>query len=176
MPAKSLVRTSAASRPQDPQANAAQDLEVLARWMDSVFEIPGLRLRFGLDALLGLLPGAGDLASSLAAIYILSAANRYGVARITLVRMTLNILVDVVVGALPIVGDIFDVYWKSNQRNVELLRRHIAAAPGAERKMRFADLAFVAMLIGLVCLLTAGTIVLAYFALAWVADAIRHTA
>ena len=91
-------------------AKSTQELERLAHWLDTIFEIPGIRLKFGIDALLGLLPGVGDTASALASVYILQAASKYGVPRVTLARMTLNIGIDLVVGAVPIVGDIFDVY------------------------------------------------------------------
>src|SRR6478609_6557018 len=70
---------------------SAQDLERIAHWLDTIFEIPGIRLRFGIDALLGLLPGVGDTASALASVYILQAASKHGVPRVTLARMTLNI-------------------------------------------------------------------------------------
>jgi hypothetical protein len=140
----------------DDQKALARDLERLARWMDSVFRIPGVGLRFGLDAILGLLPGAGDVAASIVSIYIFSAANRYGVPRVTIARMALNIAIDLIVGAFPVVGDLFDAYWKSNQRNVDLLRRHIEANPTAARKHRKADRLFVAALgIGLISLVIA---------------------
>jgi hypothetical protein len=145
----------------------ARDLEQLARWMDSVFRIPGLGLRFGLDAILGLFPGAGDLATSLVSIYIFSAANRYGVPRITVVRMALNIVIDIVVGAIPFVGDAFDLYWKSNQRNVALLRRHVEANPTAVRKLRTADRLFVAALAVVVLALVVASTVLAFFLAKW---------
>src|ERR1700741_1735283 len=110
-------------QPEHPsaQTSESQDVEKLARWMDTVFEIPGIRFRFGLDALLGLLPGAGDFATSAVSIYILTAAQRHGVSRVTLARMGLNIMIDLVFGAVPFIGDFFDAYWKSNHRNVELL-------------------------------------------------------
>src|SRR6186997_239181 len=86
----------------DPDAppKSTQDLEKLAHWLDTIFEIPGIRLRFGIDALLGLLPGVGDTASALASVYILQAASKYGVSRITIARMTLNIVVDLMLGAV----------------------------------------------------------------------------
>src|SRR6187397_3063849 len=103
------------SSQNDAPPKPTQDLEKLAHWLDTVFEIPGIRIRFGIDALLGLLPGVGDTASAFASIYILQAATKFGVPRITLARMTLNIGIDLLVGALPIVGDLFDVYWKANK-------------------------------------------------------------
>jgi hypothetical protein len=156
----------------DPQALEA-DLERLAHWMDSVFRIPGLGLRFGLDALLGLLPGAGDIASSIVSIYIFTAANRYGVPRITVVRMALNIVIDLTIGALPFVGDLFDAYWKSNQRNVALLRRHAAANPAAAGKIRRADRVFVAALVVILLLLVVASVTLTYFIVAWFVGATK---
>jgi Domain of unknown function (DUF4112) len=81
-----------------------QELEALAHWLDTKFESPGLGVRFGIDALLGLLPGVGDTASAVASVYILQAAANFGVARVTLARMTLNILVDLLLGSIPFVG------------------------------------------------------------------------
>jgi hypothetical protein len=157
--------------PADP---AARDLERLARWMDSVFRIPGLGWRFGWDVILGLFPGAGDVATSLVSIYIFAAANRYGVPRIALVRMALNIVIDLVVGAIPLVGDAFDVYWKSNQRNVELLRRHVEASPAAARKLRTGDRLFVAGLAMIVMLLTVASIALAYWIVSWIVTSLNR--
>jgi hypothetical protein len=151
---------------ENPEALAAE-LERLARWMDSVFRIPGLGLRFGLDPLLGLLPGAGDIASSVVSIYIFAAANRYGVSRATLLRMALNIVIDLTIGALPVVGDLFDAYWKSNQRNVELLQRHAAANPAAAGKLRRSDRFFVVAMIIVLCALVAASLALTYFIVAW---------
>lgn len=146
---------------------AAAELESLARWMDSVFEIPGIRLRFGIDALLGLVPGAGDVATSAVSVYILAAAFKQGLPRITLLRMVLNIGVDLVLGAVPFVGDLFDTVWKSNQRNVVLLRKHLEANPRVERKLEASDWLFVACLIGIIVALTVGSIALAYLGLRW---------
>jgi len=145
-----------------------QDLERLAHWLDSVFEIPGIRLRFGVDALLGLLPGVGDTASALASIYILQAATKFGVSRVTLARMTLNIGIDLMVGAIPIIGDLFDVYWKANRKNVELLRRHLEANPVTERSLKRSDGLFVASMIALIGLILVGSVATAYYLLAWV--------
>src|SRR5688500_12871224 len=109
---------------QAPQpVRMPQDVELIARLMDNARRFPGTNVRFGLDSIIGLIPGAGDAATSLVSLYILSAANRYGVARATQLRMALNIAIDAVVGAVPLLGDLFDVYWKVNLRNAELLRR-----------------------------------------------------
>ena len=153
------------SEPEAPP-RSTQDLEKLAHWLDTMFEIPGLRLRFGIDALLGLLPGVGDTAS--ASVYILQAASKHGVSRVTLARMTLNIGIDLVVGAIPIVGDLFDVYWKANRKNVELLRRHFKATPLTERNAKRSDSLFVAGMIALVGVLLTASVTGADFILSWI--------
>jgi Domain of unknown function (DUF4112) len=155
---------------------SAKELDRLAHWLDSVFEIPGIRLRFGIDALLGLLPGVGDTASALASIYILQAATKFGVSRTTIARMAVNIIVDLLVGAFPIVGDIFDVYWKANRQNVELLRRHLKANPTIERKLKRSDSLFVAGMIALIGAILIVSVTGAYFILAWAFKSLSHLA
>ncbi|MGH9880715.1 MAG: DUF4112 domain-containing protein, partial [Pyrinomonadaceae bacterium] len=97
-----------------------QNLERLSWFMDDMFRIPVLGWRIGLDALLGLIPGVGDTATTLASLYLLTSAVRYRVPKITLLRMGLNLGIDYGLGSLPLVGDFFDAWWKSNQKNVEL--------------------------------------------------------
>ena len=152
---------------RNTREDAAVDLHSLAQWMDSAFKIPGLPFRFGLDSVFGLVPGAGDLATSLVAIYILQAAHKHGVPRITLARMTANIAVDTLVGAIPFLGDIFDVYWKSNQRNVRMLHRHLDASPSETRKLYIADHLFIAGLVGLIVAMTIGSLVVGFLTLNW---------
>lgn len=100
-------------------------LEQLAQWMDNRFIIPGTNVRFGLDSLLGLIPGLGDTVTALPAIYVVMAAQRLGVSRFVLARMIGNIGMDMLVGAIPLLGDLFDLGFKANSRNVALLRRHL---------------------------------------------------
>lgn len=158
-----------------PQAagSVAPEVEALARWLDTAFEIPGLRFRFGLDSILGLIPGVGDTITSLASLYILHAAARQGVPRATMARMGINVAIDYVVGAVPVVGDVFDLFWKSNQKNVTLLRRHLAETPTERRRSSRGDQLFVAAMIGVLLLALVGSAALALFALsgifAWLA-------
>lgn len=108
--------------------------ELLRRWaflLDNAFGIPGTRLRVGLDPILGLLPGVGDLATPIFSVLLFVHAARVGVPRIVLARMVLNAAIDGVVGAVPVLGDLFDAGWKANARNLALLERH--ATPGARR-------------------------------------------
>lgn len=98
----------------------------VARLMDSQFQLPGTRFRFGLDPLLGLVPIVGDLSSTAVSVALLLTMMRYGASGAVVVRMALNIFIDTVVGAIPLLGNIFDFAYKSNERNVALLRSHYA--------------------------------------------------
>ena len=154
------------TNPQRQRAMPELDVELLARWMDSVFEIPGTRIRFGLDAIIGLVPGLGDLITSVVSLYILRVASRRGVPRITLVRMASNIAVDYVLGSVPVVGDAFDVYWKANLKNVELLRRHTLSTRTEKLKARSGDWLFVAGLMALLVALLVGCVTIAWWLVA----------
>ncbi len=103
--------------------------------MDSQFRLPGTRFRFGLDPLLGLVPIVGDLSTTAVSVALLLTMLRHGASGAIVVRMALNILIDTVVGGIPILGNVFDFAYKSNERNVALLRRHYAEGrhPGSGR-------------------------------------------
>lgn len=122
-------------------------LDQLSRWMDGLFRIPGLGWRFGLDAVVGLIPGIGDTLTTLVSFYILAAGVRYRVPKITLLRMGFNIGIDYVLGSVPLVGDLFDAAWKSNQMNIELLRRSATVSKEEARKGRLSDWLFVGLII-----------------------------
>lgn len=138
-------------------------LRSLSRWMDTMFEVPGLGVRFGLDSLLGLIPGVGDVATSMVSLYILQAAARSQVSRVTMARMGANLLVDWAIGSLPVVGDLFDVYWKANVRNVKLLEHHLDANPNVQKKARRSDALFFAGLLGVLLLAFLGSLLVTYF-------------
>lgn len=108
-------------------------LRLLSRWMDSAFEVPGLGWRFGLDPIIGLVPLFGDLITSFVSLYILAVAQHYQIPRSTKLRMGLNIAVDYIVGAIPLLGNFFDFAWKANDRNLRLLERSIAESGPHER-------------------------------------------
>ncbi|MGH8093262.1 MAG: DUF4112 domain-containing protein [Chthoniobacterales bacterium] len=124
------------------------ELESLFRWlaliMDNLFRLPGTKFRFGLDPLMGLLPGLGDAGSALISAVALIAAARRGLPKILLARMSLNILINEAVGIIPVFGDAFSFWFKSNLRNYELLRRHHAAP----RRSARSDWIFVALILG----------------------------
>jgi hypothetical protein len=100
-------------------------LRTMARLLDSAARIPGTRIRFGLDALIGLVPGIGDAISAIFSAFIIYRAARLGAPRTTLVRMLANVGVDTIVGEIPLLGDLFDVGWKSNIKNLSLLEQHL---------------------------------------------------
>ena len=110
------------SKQERKQIEMEESLETLATYLDGLFRVPGTGWKFGLDALIGLVPNVGDLATSLLSFYILIAGARYGVPKITLLRMAFNIGLDYVVGAIPFVGDAFDFVWKANKQNMDLIR------------------------------------------------------
>jgi hypothetical protein len=99
-----------------------ESLDTLAFYLDDLFRIPAVGWRFGLDAVIGLIPNVGDTITSLMSFYILIAGVRYGVPKITLLRMAFNIGLDYLVGSIPFVGDAFDFFWKANKQNMELIR------------------------------------------------------
>ena len=138
------------------QVEIEQNLERLSWLMDDVFRIPVIGWRVGLDALLGLIPGVGDTATTVASLYILTSAVRYRVPKITLLRMGFNLGIDYALGSLPLVGDFFDAWWKSNQKNVELLRRRATVSASEAREGRISDWLFVGLIIVLLVGLAAG--------------------
>jgi hypothetical protein len=112
-------------------ARRGADIDRLAHWLDSRFVIPGTDIRFGLDALIGLVPGIGDSATALLGCYIVARAAALGAPKRLLLRMGWNLLVDFLVGTIPVLGDIFDVTYRANLRNAALLREHLARAERA---------------------------------------------
>ena len=158
-------------RPRRSPAEVEESLEQLSHWMDGLFRIPGTSWRFGLDALVGLIPGVGDTATTLVGFYVLAAGVRYRVPKVTLLRMGLNIAVDYVFGAIPFVGDLFDAAWKSNKKNIELLRQRATVSAAEADKGRTSDWLFVGLIMGVLLLLLAGSLAVAAFILAWI---IRH--
>jgi hypothetical protein len=111
-------------------------LRQLARVLDDLIRIPGTDIRVGLDPLLGLLPGGGDLAGGLIAAYTLMVAARVGAPPSVMLRMAGNIALDALFGIVPVLGDLFDVGWKANRRNVALLERYVEAPQPVRARSR----------------------------------------
>jgi len=101
------------------------DLIQLARLLDNRFVIPGTNFRFGLDAILGLVPGVGDALSAMISLYIISRARQLGAPSALISKMSLNVAIDTLIGAVPLLGDLFDTAFKANVRNVRLLLDHL---------------------------------------------------
>ncbi|MEK6282712.1 MAG: DUF4112 domain-containing protein [Acidobacteriota bacterium] len=129
-----------------------ESLERLSWLMDDFIRLPVIGWRVGLDALVGLIPGFGDTATSLVSFYVLASAVRYGVPKVTLLRMGMNLGIDYAVGSLPFVGDLFDAWWKSNQRNVELLSKRATVSVDEARAGSISDW----LIVGLIILLLIG--------------------
>lgn len=107
-----------------PAGNRA-DIDRLAKLLDSQFRIPGTGFRFGLDSLIGLIPGIGDAITGGLGLYIVHRARQEGAPGHVIVRMLWNLLVDTVLGAIPVIGDVFDFAFRANLKNARLLQRHL---------------------------------------------------
>jgi hypothetical protein len=124
----------------------AQMLQALRKWsvlLDSAFRVPGTRMTFGLDPILGLIPGLGDLTTPFFSVVVLLQAVRLRIPRVVLLRMLMNAAIDMATGFIPLVGDIVDFGWKANVRNLALLEQH--ARPGT--KASADDWAFVTVVL-----------------------------
>jgi hypothetical protein len=124
-------------------------LELLRRWariFDSAFRVPGTGITFGLDPIIGLIPGLGDLSSPIFSVFIIWHAAKLRVPRVVMARMVLNALIDGAVGAIPVIGDLFDFAWKASAWNLALLERH--AMPGTPA--RRSDWIFVSLCIAII--------------------------
>src|ERR1041385_5394006 len=116
-----------------------RELEVLSQLMDNQFRLPILGWRFGLNAIIDLIPEFGDIATTIIALYVLVSAVRYRVPKITLLRMGLHIAIYFVGGLIPLAGDLFAIWWKPNIRNINLLRRRATVSADEARRGRTSD-------------------------------------
>jgi len=135
-------------------------LEIL---LDEAFPIPGTRIRFGLDGIIGLVPGVGDVLVGLVSIVFPLAGWIRGLPYVTLVRMVANLGIGVVVGSIPLLGDVFDIAWKANRRNYRLLTRHL----GEPRRHTGRDWAFLLFLVAILGLVFAVPVLLVLWLIAW---------
>ena len=149
---------------QRKQIEVEKSLDDLAFYLDDLFRIPGVGWRFGLDAIIGLIPNIGDTLTSFASFYILLAGVRYGVPKITLLRMAFNIAVDYLVGSIPVIGDAFDFVWKANKMNMNLIRTR-AAGHGTGK---MSDYIFVFGLIFLLIAILIGSIIVSAYLIYYV--------
>ena len=138
----------------------ARELEVFSQLMDNQFRVPVLGWRFGFNAIIDLVPGIGDVATSIIAFYLLVSAVRYRVPKITLLRMALNIAIYFVVGLVPLAGDLFAIWWKPNIRNLNLLRARATVAATDLQQGRVTDWLFVGGVVAFLLTLLFGSIIL----------------
>jgi len=137
-----------------------QRLEIL---LDEAFRVPGTRIRFGVDGIIGLVPGLGDVIAGLLSLVIPAAAWIRGVPYIALARMTVNIGIGVLIGSIPLFGDLFDIAFKANRRNYHLLQRHL----GEPRRHTWKDWAFLLSMLVIIAMVFAIPIALTLWLLAW---------
>ena len=151
---KSSVSTS--------QLSKVSRLRRISRLLDNAISIPGTKISFGLDPIIGLLPGGGDTITGGIAGYIVVEAARMGVPREILWKMVGNILIDSLAGTVPVVGDLFDVGWKANVRNIELLEKHLDVAESGN-----SNPLFVIGLVLLISLIVLGFAAIAFLSVTW---------
>ena len=130
-----------------------EHLDYIASLLDDMFRVPGTQIRFGLDFLIGWIPGVGDAVAGVASLVIIISAWRRGAALVTLARMITNVVLETLIGAIPVIGDAFHVVWKANRRNYRLLMREKNRALGESHAWRDV-LFFVLLLLGVLCLVT----------------------
>lgn len=150
-----------------------RELEVLARVMDNQFAIPVLGWRFGMNAIIDLIPGIGDIATSLVAVYVLISAVRYRVPKITLLRMGINIAIYFLGGIIPWVGDLFAAWWKPNIRNLRLLHKRATVSAEAARQGRLSDWLFVGGIVVTLLVLLFGSVAMSLLVMWYMLKALQ---
>lgn len=149
-PSTDVQRSSGPTPPVEVMGQRLEPLRRLARQLENRFRIPGTPIRFGLDALVGLIPGAGDALTALTGSYALFIGAKLGAPPAVLVRMLANLAIDALVGAIPVVGDVFDVGWRATTKNLNLLERYVSDPHRTQRRSRLALIAAVTVLLGVV--------------------------
>lgn len=164
------------TQPQkQPQPQILRRLRLISHLLDNSIPIPGTNQRIGIDPILGLLPGAGDIVGSALSTYIVFEAARFGLPRETLVRMVGNILFETFTGTVPILGDVVDATWKANMRNLALLEAHLHPNdPTSQNPKRKADVGFIVLLVVGFVLLTIGILTLTGFLIGLLLQAINR--
>jgi hypothetical protein len=143
-----------------------ENLDFLAHVLDDCFRVPGTSIRFGLDGIVGLIPGLGDILGGLASSIIVVAAWVRGVPYITLARMVVNIGIEVLLGTIPLLGDAFDIAWKANRRNYALIVRHLERP----RKQTWRDWVF----LSLIAVTLAAVFLAPFFLILWFLERLGH--
>jgi hypothetical protein len=144
-----------------------ENLDMLSHLLDDCFRIPGTRIRFGLDGIVGFIPGVGDAIGGIASCIIIVASWMRGVSYVTLARMLANWGIEVVLGTVPVLGNLFDIGWKANRRNYALLTGSLVDPQGVRRRSW--------LFFGVLCLIFAALLVLPMLVFGWVSVYLLHT-
>ncbi|MEG4417656.1 DUF4112 domain-containing protein [Microcoleus sp. LAD1_D5] len=160
---RSPIQNSSANTPNKSHVASLRRLRRISHLLDNAIPIPGTKYRIGLDPILGLIPGGGDLISSIFAGYVVFKSAQMGVPQETLVKMATNIVFDTVAGTVPVAGDLLDVAWKANVKNIELLDAHL----GSPEQGKKANWLFVAALLLGLMLIVGGVIFLSVMLFGW---------
>jgi len=142
-----------------------ENLDFFAHLLDDWFRVPFTPIRVGLDGLIGLIPGLGDVLAGIASFVLVLAAWVRGVPYVTLLRMMVNIAIEVLVGSIPLFGDIFDIAWKANRRNYKLMTRHLRQP----HRHTWKDYAFLLSLLVTVLAILAAPVIVLVILLLWIA-------
>jgi hypothetical protein len=168
-PAPVVATTNWTDAGVDPRRTG---VDRLAWWLDNAITVPGTRFRIGFDALIGLIPGIGDLIGTLLSSYIIAVAASQGLPPSVLARMAINVGLEAIVGVVPIVGDLFDAAWKANQRNIRLMAQFQSTPVAARRQSRAVVAAWAAAAIAFVVVLAIG----AFAIVRWIVEALGSAA
>jgi hypothetical protein len=151
-------------RPRGQALFSDENLDLLAHLLDDWFRIPGTPIRLGLDGIIGLIPGIGDVIAGVASSILIVAAWMRGVPYVTLTRMTLNVGLAVLVGSVPLFGDLFDILWQTNRRNYRLMTRHLRQP----HRHTWKDAAFLLSLLMAVLLILATPVIVVVLIALWI--------
>ena len=153
---KRLVTTDKGEMSDLAVAARTRRVRMLGKLLDNSIPIPGTGWKIGLDPIIGLIPGIGDLVGAALSGYIILEAARANASTLTLARMLMNVGIDTVVGAVPALGDVFDAAWKANTKNVALLERHLALQPNSITERRAVTGAAIGAIVVLIVIVAAG--------------------
>lgn len=147
-------RPQSTVRTREP--SQVERLRTMTRLLDTAIRVPGTRYRFGIDAIIGLVPGIGDAIGAIFSAFIVFQAARLGASTSTLIRMMGNVALDTIVGEIPLLGDLFDAGWKANVRNMALLEAHlqrpVSTARGSRRVLLLLGIGLLMLLAGVIAL------------------------
>jgi hypothetical protein len=147
-----------------------KNLDLLSHLLDDFLRVPGTPIRFGLDGIVGFIPGLGDVAGGLASTILIVAAWVRGVPRIVLARMVLNVAIETLAGSVPVLGNLFDIGWRANRRNYALLADSVGASPELRRRHTIVSWLIFSVLFAALW----GIILLPAFLFAWLIMHLRH--